>query len=123
MMNRPNLMNNVTPTTLNQWRLQVLERDTYICQRCGMKNKQKLRAHHIRDTKLYPHLKYYVPNEITYCTRCHRLQPIQHNLFMFKNDNWLIPKRVNQLEPPVIANDIIESPAAINYFLTLLASL
>jgi hypothetical protein len=53
------------------WRLSVLERDLYTCQKCG-KSGCKLRVHHIKSYKDHPKLRIDLDNGITYCENCHK---------------------------------------------------
>lgn len=58
---------------LRNWARQVLERDNYTCQRCGLKSKEKgiMEAHHIKPVSRYPSLALDISNEITLCKNCH----------------------------------------------------
>ncbi len=53
-----------------EFKLSVLERDNYICQRCGRSDRQ-LEAHHIKAKSLYPELTLDINNGITLCDICH----------------------------------------------------
>jgi len=99
------MVDNSSPINLRQWRLQILQKDNYICQLCGLQNRQKLLAHHIKDKKLFPTLIYDINNGITLCTRCHKTQPLQRNLFKTCSGKWIIPKRSKgPLSPKVAPN-------------------
>jgi len=54
-----------------QWRIKVLERDNYICQKCGNEKDRMISAHHIKNFNDYPKLRYNVSNGITLCNSCH----------------------------------------------------
>ena len=55
-----------------EWRLEVYRRDHFACQDCGKHcNRKNIVAHHIKDWKHYPELRYVVSNGITYCRSCH----------------------------------------------------
>ena len=54
-----------------QWRIQVFERDNYICQECG-KQGGELNADHIKPFALYPNLRFELLNGRTLCVPCHR---------------------------------------------------
>jgi hypothetical protein len=53
------------------WRQAVLIRDDYSCQHCGA--TKKLQAHHIKEWKDFPDLRYDVNNGLTLCTSCHTI--------------------------------------------------
>ncbi len=53
------------------WRLAVLERDKYTCQKCG--SHGPLEAHHIKPFAYYPELRYTVSNGQTLCHKDHVL--------------------------------------------------
>lgn len=59
---------------LKNWAKQVLERDNYICQKCGLISKEKgvMQVHHIRSVSEYPSLVLDITNGITFCKNCHR---------------------------------------------------
>jgi Restriction endonuclease len=58
-----------------RWRKAVLERDNYTCQNCF--SKVNLQAHHIKQWRYNPHLRYEVSNGLCLCVDCHR-----------KTDSW-----------------------------------
>lgn len=53
------------------FRLKVLERDLFICQRCGNNTPNELRVHHIKSFSRFPGLRFDVDNGITLCETCH----------------------------------------------------
>ena len=53
------------------WRKHVLERDKYICTKCG-KTKSKMHAHHVKEFASHPECRYEVANGVTLCVYCHR---------------------------------------------------
>ncbi len=55
------------------WRRNVFERDDYTCQHCGARGV-KLNAHHIKPYSIYFDLRYSVPNGITLCVPCHKIE-------------------------------------------------
>ena len=55
----------------SDWRLQVYERDNFICQNCGQKGG-KLNAHHLFKWSKYKSLRYEIWNGITLCEACHK---------------------------------------------------
>lgn len=59
---------------LKNWAKQVLERDNYICQKCGIGFKEKgiMQVHHIKSVSKYPSLVLDIANGITLCKNCHR---------------------------------------------------
>jgi biotin operon repressor len=52
-----------------KWRKQVTERDDHKCQKCG--SRDKLHAHHIKEFKDHPDLRWDLNNGITVCVFCH----------------------------------------------------
>ena len=54
------------------WRKQVLERDGWVCQRCGCDKKNTLQTHHIKEFSIYPELRFVASNGITLCKKCHK---------------------------------------------------
>jgi len=52
-----------------KWRKQVTKRDDHKCQKCG--SLDKLHAHHIKEFKDYPDLRWDLNNGITVCVFCH----------------------------------------------------
>lgn len=65
------------------WRINVFERDKYICQMpdCD-KTERYLNAHHIKRFIDYPELRFDIDNGITLCKRC-------HNKTKGKEDNFI----------------------------------
>lgn len=55
------------------WRESVFKRDNFSCVSCGVIG-QKLNAHHIRQWKDCPELRYSISNGITLCVKCHRYE-------------------------------------------------
>lgn len=54
-----------------RWRVSILRRDKYTCQKCGVKSKKQLQVHHIKKRSEYPHLQYDINNGICLCRACH----------------------------------------------------
>ena len=54
-----------------EWRTQVFERDTYICQKCKQTGGT-LNAHHIEAYNNNPGLRTEIANGITLCKECHK---------------------------------------------------
>lgn len=61
---------------LKQWALKIKEKDNYICQLCGEKDRDILEAHHIKHKSIFPELQFDFTNGITLCLDCHALQHI-----------------------------------------------
>lgn len=59
---------------LRNWAKQVLERDNYTCQKCGLRAKERriMHVHHIKSVSEYPSLVLDVSNGTTLCKNCHR---------------------------------------------------
>lgn len=55
-----------------KWRISVLERDNFTCQRCGEKETQ-LNVHHLYSFRDYKLFRLEVWNGITLCLSCHNL--------------------------------------------------
>jgi len=53
------------------WHYEVLFRDSFTCQKCGIKSPNRLEVHHIKSWAGYPKLRYKTNNGITYCPTCH----------------------------------------------------
>ena len=54
-----------------KWRENVLKRDNYTCQKCGIFNKN-LNVHHLKSFAKFKELRYEINNGITLCIDCHR---------------------------------------------------
>lgn len=68
-----------------QWKKNVLEKDIYICQKCGNDlNKFYNVAHHIDSWDLNSKLRYEVSNGISFCENCHKLF---HSKYGYGNNN------------------------------------
>ncbi len=71
------------------WRNAILERDRYVCQKCGRrcrKTEHGLAAHHIKPYASHPDLRYEISNGITLCRDCHlilhgRARKVQKHAF------------------------------------------
>lgn len=55
----------------HSWRRSVYKKDNYTCQHCGA-IKLELVAHHEKNFKEYPELRYEISNGITLCRACHK---------------------------------------------------
>ncbi len=54
------------------WRLEILKRDDFKCQECGMEqNKARLEIHHISSFRDFPELRMESSNVVTLCRECH----------------------------------------------------
>lgn len=53
-----------------RWRLSVLKKDDYTCQKCG--KKDDLRVHHIYSFAHYRELRYETSNGVVVCEDCHK---------------------------------------------------
>lgn len=78
-------------TKWKKLRLQILERDLYLCQRCFIKfkyiNMENLTVHHIKSRKNYPKLMFDKSNLICLCDRCNKELGTKDKLdFEFKGD-------------------------------------
>lgn len=51
------------------WRTGVLERDDHTCQTCG--GIENVIAHHIKEWRPYPELRYVISNGLALCVSCH----------------------------------------------------
>lgn len=55
------------------WRLSVLTRDDYTCQRCG-KRGGDMHAHHVKGFAECPDLRLEITNGLTLCKPCHHIE-------------------------------------------------
>lgn len=85
--NNPNWKGGITPETIRlraspearRWRRDVLKKDDYTCQDCGVVEVQ-MTAHHISSWAKYPQLRFDVENGITLCADCHcKIDPLLAN--------------------------------------------
>lgn len=66
----------LTTATWKAFRLQIIKRDLYHCQRCSLKYKEfnadgrQLQIHHIKPRINYPELMYEATNCVTLCRQC-----------------------------------------------------
>lgn len=66
----------------NEWARKVKERDKYICQHCGLAEKDNLQSHHIVPWEDDKSLRFEISNGMTLCRSCHtkedrRIKPIK----------------------------------------------
>jgi hypothetical protein len=57
--------------TFTSWRMNVLRRDKFICQDCGIDDIAVLSAHHIEPRRKRPDLALDIANGVTLCANCH----------------------------------------------------
>ena len=63
-----------------EWRYvkkQVLLRDDYTCQSCGLREPEIMEVDHILSKSLYPELKFALDNLMTMCPNCHKRKTIR----------------------------------------------
>jgi predicted restriction endonuclease len=60
------------------WRENILRRDNYTCQSCGIKkgNGKRIEAHHIKPAIKCPELRFDINNGITLCVSCHKTHAV-----------------------------------------------
>lgn len=56
------------------WRLRVLERDKYTCQKCGITDQRVLTVDHIKNKSIYKKDMYEIDNGVTLCANCHLIK-------------------------------------------------
>lgn len=66
-------MRNYNDPEYKKWRKTIKNRDKFICQWPGCKDKKKLQAHHILPWSEYPGLRYHIDNGITLCKHHHSM--------------------------------------------------
>lgn len=64
-----------------QWAKEVLKRDSYQCQHCGI--REKLQAHHVLPYAKYPDKRLDLDNGITLCATCHSKQHPELPSYLF----------------------------------------
>ncbi|AFJ62020.1 HNH nuclease [Bacillus velezensis YAU B9601-Y2] len=69
-----------------QWRKKVLQRDDYTCQKCWLKKKKYLTAHHIYNYMEHKDIRLEVDNGLTLCDSCHEHF---HNTYGYTNNNYI----------------------------------
>lgn len=57
---------------LSYWKRQVVVRDNYTCQICGLKDPEIIEVDHIKPRCDYPELVNVMENLIALCPNCHR---------------------------------------------------
>lgn len=55
-----------------RWSRNVMERDGYTCQDCGLHDPEIVEAHHIIPRSVDPSKQYNIDNGITVCPNCHK---------------------------------------------------
>lgn len=60
-----------TSIEYNLWRNSILARDSWTCQRCGIRGGN-LHAHHKKSFVQFPKLRLAIDNGITFCISCHK---------------------------------------------------
>jgi len=74
----PNWQGGITNPRRSQqekrWSAAVRERDSYICQKCGLNGTTEtpVEAHHIRSFARHPELRFDISNGLTLCLACHQ---------------------------------------------------
>lgn len=84
--NNPNWKGGITEKHLlmrnspnaKKWRMEIFERDNWICQHCNQRGGN-LEAHHIKSWRKYPALRFEINNGITYCAPCHSINDLYRN--------------------------------------------
>lgn len=56
-----------------KWRQEVFERDNFTCRHCGVSG-EAVQAHHIKPFSIFKDLRLSVPNGLTLCKPCHKIQ-------------------------------------------------
>lgn len=67
---KPQWKNRYKDSKYLRWHRKVFVRDNFTCQNCGQVGGN-LEAHHIKEWKNYPELRYLVENGQTLCKLCH----------------------------------------------------
>jgi hypothetical protein len=81
------------------WRMEVLKRDNYTCQRCN--NRRELQVHHIDNFSRYVDKRIDINNGITLCKNCHdpSIKGSFHNIYgTFNNSKEQLEEYIKNYE-------------------------
>lgn len=59
------------------WRKEILKRDNFTCQICGLRDKEIMQVDHIKNKKQFPKLEYDLSNGRCLCPNCHERKSIK----------------------------------------------
>lgn len=92
----------------SRWAIKVLQRDLYVCQRCGISGEvATLQAHHIKPYELFKSGRNDVSNGITLCSKCH--WHVHDTLDPQFIDIYQLSRKVSPPKPLLVDGSVSES--------------
>ena len=63
--------------TMKYWRVVVIKRDDYTCQKCDLRDLEIMVVDHVKPKAMYPELFLDLKNLVTLCPNCHARKTIK----------------------------------------------